>query len=183
MENNTVIDQKSQNISNILEFTEKSSDPSENNSRTDYEDMPPLIDDIEYIKNNETNNILKKLMMEQFENIKKYQDEYEKSEYELDKDIQEELNELTTNDFDNDNDSYVLSFDGIPICCSSHFDALQKKSDELIKETVAKYMDSNNVYVSNNGKGDYSISVLQKNSIWPVEKCVGRFIISKVKYV
>ena len=55
--------------------------------------------------------------------------------------------------------------------------------DILIKETVAKYMESNNVYVSNNGVGDYTVSILYKNSIWPVEKCIGRFLINKVKYV
>ena len=55
--------------------------------------------------------------------------------------------------------------------------------DILIKETVAKYMESNNVYVSNNGAGDYTVSILYKNSIWPVEKCIGRFLINKVKYV
>jgi hypothetical protein len=43
-------------------------------------------------------------------------------------------------------------------------------------------MDANNVYVSNNGVGDHTVSLMYKNSLWPVEKCVGRFVIKKVDY-
>ena len=78
---------------------------------------------------------------------------------------------------------YVLSVDNISICCSQSFETLQEKMDILIKEIVSKYMESNNVYVSNNGDSDYTVSIIYKNSIWPVEKCVGRFVINKVKCV
>jgi len=85
---------------------------------------------------------------------------------------------------DNENKyTYVLTVDNIPIFCSNSFALLEKKSEDFIKKISIKYMDSSNVYVSNNDVGDYTVSILSKNSIWKIEETIANIKISKVGFV
>jgi hypothetical protein len=43
------------------------------------------------------------------------------------------------------------------------------------------YVENNNIYVTNNEYGQYKLSVKDKNSIWPIERSLGNFVINKVK--
>lgn len=92
------------------------------------------------------------------------------------------MNEMLFDNF-KEKETYILTVNNEAICCSNYFESLQKYSDNLIKETVSKYMDNNNVYVSNNGDGVQTVTVSYKNSIWPLERCVGKFVIKKIMCV
>ena len=179
MENNTTTDQNSQYLSNI----DVTNDIAHSSLQDDdYKDMPPLIDDIEYSEQKIIEEIDKfqKIMLSNTPIPSQNNNELQ------DSDNKDESDESDNNDEDSDEENkldYVLCLDDIPLCSSNSFKNLQQHSDNLIKDMVAKYMDTNNVYVSNNGVGDYSVSVRYKNSIWPVEKCVGRFVIQKIKRV
>lgn len=184
----------SENVDNKIE-TDVSKNKTDNEYEdNEYEDMPELVSDSEDETFNKIQNILTTSQLFHMENLNKclsekinqFEDNIseslnshnnEENEEDLDKELESELNELKIDT------SYVLMIDSMPICCSNSFKTLQDHCDDLIKQTVAKYMNNNNVYVSNNGLGDYSVTVSYKNSIWPIEQCVGRFTINKVKYV
>jgi TATA-binding protein-associated factor Taf7 len=204
-ENKNIKDNITDNVKDNI--TDNINDNVTDNKDNEYDDMPPLIEeeDNKYLEIEELISMMKKFLIQ--ENKDKNEDENEneeedenenedenedenenededenedENEDELDKELEEELNELN---YKNSDMSYVLCLDGNPVSCSNSFKNLQNFCNTLIQETVVKYMDNNNVYVSNNGEGDFSVSVLYKNLLWPIEKCVARFVIKKVRKI
>ena len=76
---------------------------------------------------------------------------------------------------------YSLNIDDITVACSKSFSALNSKMDDIIREYTVKYMENNNIYVSNNSVGNCNVSIIPKNSVWPIEKNIGNFSIKKIR--
>ena len=134
--------------------------------------------DYEEVKEEEYNDEYNDEYNEEYKDYEEEVKEEEDEEEEEDEDYEEEVKE--EEEEEEDNHMYVLSLDNIPIGCGS-FEALDNNAQELIKKMAINYMDNNNIYVSNNKAGEYNLSITYKNSIWPVEKSLGNFVINKVK--
>lgn len=144
----------------------------EKTPETDFDDMPPLIED------NEDENIDEDDEIEQ--EIEEDDDEYDEEEDDLNSESDSESEEEEYEPM------YILSDDRKPIRYSDDMQRLVVLRDYLVKRETTKFIELGKIYVAHSSSETEDVTIISymdRNLLWKSERLLKKFIIRRINKI